>query len=126
MKAIISVLRYNGRMAFGRRTFFQLLGGFCFVPEASAVWAARDLVRRGFLGNVVFCRASRRSMERLGFVLDGAIPVCEWIEGDELVLCGTEATLVMDRLGYRRFAWADTGELRSPDLALRDRKGAEG
>jgi len=36
--------------------------------------------------------------------LDGAIPVCEPTERDELVLCGTEATLVVDCSGYRRFA----------------------
>jgi hypothetical protein len=41
---------------------------------------------------------------RLGFILDGAAPVCEFRDGDELVLCGTEATLVVDRRGYRRFA----------------------
>jgi hypothetical protein len=36
--------------------------------------------------------------------LDGAMPVCERIEQDELVLCGTDATLVIDRRGCRRFA----------------------
>jgi hypothetical protein len=30
--------------------------------------------------------------------------VCERTERDELVLCGTEATLVIDRNGWRRFA----------------------
>jgi hypothetical protein len=38
------------------------------------------------------------------FLLDGAAPVCERIDRDELILCGTEATLVIDRAGYRRFA----------------------
>jgi hypothetical protein len=91
-------------MAFGRRAFLQFTGGICLLPGASAVWEARDLVRRGLLGRVVFCRASRNSMDRLRFLLDGAIPVCEAIDGHELVLCGTDATLVLDRHGYRRFA----------------------
>jgi hypothetical protein len=38
------------------------------------------------------------------FLLDGAAPVCERIDRDELILCGTEATLVIDRIGYRRYA----------------------
>jgi len=53
---------------------------------------------------VVFCRASRNTAGWLPFVLDGAAPVCERTERDELVLCGTEATLVIDRNGWRRFA----------------------
>jgi hypothetical protein len=91
-------------MALGRRAFLQLAGGIWLIPGVSAVWQARDLVRRGAVGRVVFCRASLISMGWLAFVLDGAMPVCEAIDGDELVLCGTEATLVVDRRGYRRFA----------------------
>ncbi|HUB83949.1 MAG TPA: hypothetical protein VMB03_34375 [Bryobacteraceae bacterium] len=62
------------------------------------MWLARGL------GRVVFCRASANTARWLPFVLGAAVPVCEWIERDELVLCGTEATLVIDRSGYRRFA----------------------
>jgi len=91
-------------MAPDRRTFLRLAGGAWLLPGASAVWAMRGLVRGGGLGRVVFCRASRSQAGWLRFLLDGAIPVCERIDGEELVLCGTEATLVIDRHGYRRFA----------------------
>jgi len=91
-------------MAPDRRSFLKLAGGVWLFPGASAVCEARELIRRGVVGRVVFCRASRRTAEWLTFVLDGAPPVCERIEQDELVLCGTEATLVVDRRGYRRFA----------------------
>ena len=74
------------------------------MPDMPGALQARNAVRRGELGRVVFCRASRQSARWLPLVLDGAPPVCERIERDELVLCGTEATLVIDQLGYRRFA----------------------
>jgi hypothetical protein len=92
-------------MAPDRRTFLKLAGSVCLMPEASAVWwEARALLRGGSLGRVVFCRASRSNERWLRFLLDGATPICERTDGDELVLCGTEATLVVNRLGYRRFA----------------------
>jgi len=72
-----------------RRTFLKLAGG---------LWQVRGL------GRVVFCRASPSTAHWLPFVLGPAIPVCEPIARDELVLCGTEATLVIDESGYRRFA----------------------
>jgi hypothetical protein len=75
-----------------------------FVTLIAAIWMARRLIRGGAVGRVVFCRASRKTAAWLAFVLDGAAPVCERIERDELILCGTEATLVVDRTGYRRFA----------------------
>jgi hypothetical protein len=53
---------------------------------------------------VVFCRASQSTAAWTRYLLDGAAPVCERIDRDELVLCGTEATLVIDQSGYRRFA----------------------
>lgn len=100
-------------MALDRRTFLNLAGlklaglnltgGVWLAPGEAAVWEARELIRRGGVGRVVFCRASRSTAGWLWFVLDGAMPVCERIERDELVLCGTEATLVVDRRGYRRY-----------------------
>jgi len=81
-----------------RRTFLKLAGGICLIR------GAHTLVHGGGLGRVVFCRASRNTVNLLPLVLGGAIPVCEPIERDELVLCGTEATLVIDASGYRRFA----------------------
>lgn len=91
-------------MAPDRRTFLKLLGGVWVIPAAPAAREARELIRRGGLGRVIFCRASLRNAGWLRFLLDGATPVCERIDADELVLCGTEATLVVDRRGYRRFA----------------------
>jgi hypothetical protein len=96
-------------MAPDRRTFLKLAGlkltgGVCLIPAVSPAWEVRDLIRRGGVGRVVFCRASRTTSAWLRLVLDGAPPVCERIEQDELVLCGTEATLVVDQNGYRRFA----------------------
>jgi hypothetical protein len=91
-------------MAADRRTFLKLAGS-AFLPGASAIWwEARELVRGGSLGRVVFCRVSPGAMSWLRFVCDGAIPVCERSERDELVLCGSDATLVVDRNGSRRFA----------------------
>ena len=81
-----------------RRSFLKIAGGIWLIRRV------RGLVRGGGLGRVVFCRASRNTIGWLPFVLNGAAPVCERIERDELVLCGTEATLVVDRRGYRRFA----------------------
>jgi hypothetical protein len=91
-------------MAPDRRTFLKLAGGVWLVPRVSPAWGARELIRSGGLGRVVFCRASRSTGAWLQFLLDGAMPICERIDRDELVLCGTEATLVVDRRGYRRFA----------------------
>jgi hypothetical protein len=91
-------------MAPDRRTFLKLAGALCLMPAPLAAWEARDVVRRAGLGRVVFCRASRGTSGWLRFLLDGATPICERTERDELVLCGTEATLVVDRRGYRRFA----------------------
>jgi hypothetical protein len=91
-------------MAPDRRTFLKLAGGLWLIPAAPAAWGARELIRGGGLGRVVFCRAAVRNAGRLRFLLDGATPVCERIDADELVVCGTEATLVLDRGGYRRFA----------------------
>ena len=87
-----------------RRAFLAMAGALCLRPEGAAFREARELVRRGGLGRVVFCKASWNTAGWLRFVLDGAPPVCERIERDELVLCGTEATLVVDRRGPRRFA----------------------
>lgn len=87
-----------------RRTFLKLAGGACLIPGVSVAREARDLIRAGGLGRVVFCRASRSTAVWLPFLLDGSLPVCERIERDELVLCGTDATLVIDRSGYRRLA----------------------
>lgn len=94
----------NEGMAPDRRTFLKLASAVCFIPAPLAAWEARELVRRGGLGRVVFCRASRSTAGWLRYLLDGAAPICERTERDELVLCGTEATLVVDRRGYRRFA----------------------
>jgi len=91
-------------MAPDRRTFLQLAGGVWLIPGVSPAWEVRELVRGGGLGRVVFCRASAGHAGWLRFLLDGATPVCERIAGDELVLCGTDATLVVNRYGYRRFA----------------------
>jgi hypothetical protein len=91
-------------MAPDRRTFLKLAGGVWAFPGPSAVWGMRGLVRKGSLGRVVFCRASRNTARWLPWILDGPAPVCEAIDRDELVLCGTEATLVLDASGYRRFA----------------------
>jgi hypothetical protein len=91
-------------MAPDRRTFLKLACGMWLVPAAPAAWEARALIRGGGLGRVVFCRAPRHRAGWLRFLLDGATPVCERIDTDELVLCGTRATLVVDRRGYRRFA----------------------
>jgi hypothetical protein len=92
-------------MAPGRRTFLKLAGGVCLAPGASAAWwEARDLVRGGSLGRVVFGRVSGNTVGWLRFLCDGAMPVYERGGRDELVLCGTEATLVVDRHGCRRYA----------------------
>lgn len=91
-------------MAPDRRTFLKLAGGICSIRQLSAAWEAREVVRDGSLGRVVFCRAPRSRAGWLRFLLDGAMPVCERIDRDEVVLCGTEATLVLDRSGCRRFA----------------------
>jgi hypothetical protein len=95
-------------MAPDRRTFLKLAVAQALLPAAprllSAHCDARALIRGGGVGRVVFCRASRTTARWLNFVLDGAAPVCERIDSEELVLCGTEATLVIDRAGYRRFA----------------------
>jgi len=101
-------------MALDRRTFLNLAGlklaglnltdGVWLAPGEAAVWEARELSRRGGVGRVVFCRASRNTVRWLPLVLDGPAPVCEPIDSDELVLCGTGATLVLDGRGYRRFA----------------------
>jgi len=95
-------------MAPDRRTFLKLaglkmVGAVWMLPGASPVWEAREVVRRGGVGRVVFCRASQRTVGWLALVVDGPPPVCESIDRDELVLCGTEATLVVDRRSYRRF-----------------------
>jgi len=72
-----------------RRTFLKLAG---------SLWLVHGL------GRIVFCRASPGTAQWLPLVLGTAIPVCEWIDRDEVVLCGTEATLVIDKSGFRRFA----------------------
>ena len=77
-------------MPFDRRAFLKLAWGF-------------RLSRAG-LGRVVFCRASRNTADWLPVLFGGKAPVCEAIERDELVLCGTKATLVIDARGWRRFA----------------------
>ena len=64
----------------------------------------RDLVRGGTVGRVAFCRASRTTAEWPPILLDDGLAVCESIDRDELVRCGTHATLVVDSLGCRRFA----------------------
>jgi hypothetical protein len=91
-------------MAPDRRTFLKLAGGLWLIPGTASACEARELIRRGGLGRVVFCRASQSQAGWLRFLLDGTVPVCERIDGDQLVLCGTEATLVIDHYGYRRFA----------------------
>jgi len=91
-------------MNLGRRSFLQLAGVLALAPSASAAREARALIRRGGVGRVVFCRASPATTDWLWFLLDGEPPVCERIDRDELVLCGTEATLVIDGRGCRKFA----------------------
>jgi hypothetical protein len=117
-------------MAPDRREFLKLAGGAFLVGGACAPdlhWrAARDLVRHGNLGRVVFCRVSHRTVreavESLRFLFDGATPIsgseptlryrdfvaayekANLSDHHQLVVCGTEATLVVDRRGYRRFA----------------------
>lgn len=92
------VLGYNERMAANRRAFLKLAGGI------GAVRGVGGMAGGGGLGRVVFCRASRRTAAWLPLLLPGALPVCEEIDRDEVVLCGTEATVVIDASGYRRFA----------------------
>jgi hypothetical protein len=87
-----------------RRTFLQLAGGLWLLPFGASACEARELIRGGSLGRVVFCRASQSTTGWMQYLLDGERPVCEPIDRDELILCGTEATLVIDRTGYRRFA----------------------
>lgn len=92
-------------MSVDRRTFLKLGGSAYFSLFAPPAWReARKLVRGGSLGRVVFCRAPRRLSHWLEYLCDGAVPVCEQTRCHEVVLCGTEATLVFDRKGYRRFA----------------------
>lgn len=113
-------------MALSRRGFFQLASGGAILarpPEFHPKWReARELVRQGRVGRVVFCRVSRKSeadaIDCLRSVFDGALPVARhgpalryanfvaaYARGDsELVICGTEATLVVDQNGCRRFA----------------------
>jgi hypothetical protein len=85
-------------MLANRRMFLKTAGGLWLLR------GARQAICDGSLGRVVFCRASIKTAAWLPLVLDGPAPVCERIERDELVLCGTEATLVLDESGYRRFA----------------------
>ena len=91
-------------MEADRRSFLKFTGAILLPAPAAAWWEARRLVRGGGIGRVVFCRASAESAGWLPFLLDGGSPVCEASAVDELVICGSEATLVVDRDGYRRFA----------------------
>ena len=107
----------------GRREFLKLAGAVWLLPGTPAAWwEARELVRRGRLGGVVFCRVSHGSVadavDVLRFLFDGAMPLsgggptlryrdfvasCEETRrGCEprTVLCGSEATLVVKGRGY--------------------------
>jgi hypothetical protein len=91
-------------MIWDRRTFLGLAGG-ALLPAFATGWSeVRDLVREGSLGRVVFCRVPPAGAGWLRFLLGSAIPVCERNDRDELVLYGTEATLVVNAAGYRRFS----------------------
>ena len=102
-------------MATSRREFLRLAGGVCL--------PASDRVDRGGAGRVVFCRVSASSLPEavdwLRSVFGGAVPasatgttlrytsfVASYRRSrePELVICGSEATLVLDRRGCRRFA----------------------
>ena len=107
-----------------RREFLKLMGGVSLLRPRPAVWReARDVVRRGRLGDVVFCRVLQDTVadavDALRFLFDGALPlsggeptlrysafVAAYEEAGsrgeyQIVLCGTEATLVVDRRGCR-------------------------
>jgi hypothetical protein len=100
-------------MAASRRGFLKLAGG---------VWLAPLGIPAG-VGRVVFCRVSANSLPEaidwLRLVFGGASPeavsgttlryrefVAAYRPGSEpeLVICGSEATLVVNREGSRRFA----------------------
>jgi hypothetical protein len=81
-----------------RRAFLKMAG----VP--AVWWQVRGIVRGGGVGRVVFCRVPPGWKVWLPFLLGLPVPVCEASERQELVLCGTDATLVIDRAGWRRFA----------------------
>jgi hypothetical protein len=108
----------------GRREFLQLAGGVWLLPVAPAAWwEARELVKRGLLGEVVFCRVSCGRMadavDSLRFLFDGALPLegsgptlryRDFVAGYEemgsagepqTVVCGRKATLVVEGRGYR-------------------------
>jgi hypothetical protein len=101
-------------MAASRRGFLKLAGGVCLAPRR---------IPADDVGQVVFCRVSTNSLPEaiawLGLVFDGATPaavsgstlryrdfVAAYRPGSEreLVICGSEATLVLNRYGSRRFA----------------------
>jgi hypothetical protein len=101
-------------MAASRRGFLKLAGG---------AWLAPPRIPAGDVGQVVFCRVSANSLpeaiEWLGLVFGGATPaavngttlryrdfVAAYQPGSEreMVICGSEATLVLNRDGSRRFA----------------------
>jgi len=101
-------------MAASRRGFLKLAGGVCLAPRR---------ILTIDVGRVVFCRVSANSLplaiDWLRLVFGGATPVA--VSGNalryrdfvaayrpgsepELVICGSEATLVLNRYGRRRFA----------------------
>jgi hypothetical protein len=101
-------------MAASRRGFLKLAGG---------VWLAPRRILAGDVGRVVFCRVSASSLAEaidwLRLVFSGATPegvsgstlryrdfVADYRPGSEreLVICGSESTLVLNREGSRRFA----------------------
>jgi len=114
------------RALTARREFLKMAGGVVVPGRRKGgdldLRAARALIRRGSLGKVAFCRVLRGSvgetMEELRFLFDGAAPVsvdgqngratlryarfvASYEESDrrEIVLCGSEATMVVNRRG---------------------------
>jgi hypothetical protein len=88
-----------------RRGFFGTLGAAVLVRAPAGGNEARELLRNGALGRVVFCRASdRRWLEFAHEILlqDGLIAELDPAEAGihpAAVFLGTDATLVVDRKG---------------------------
>ena len=84
-----------------RRAFLASVAPAILLPANLA--HARALVRSGALGRIVFCRAPRESVNALRFLLDQALPVCEMTRVSGMLICGSRATLSIDRRGCRVF-----------------------
>jgi len=92
-----------------RRGFFEKLGAAVWMADPAGAQAnqARDLVRAGAIGRIVFCRASNPQWLRFAYAVcaEDAL-VTELNRADSgsdaaAVFIGTNATLVVDRKGCR-------------------------